>query len=78
MSSNKLAANAHHDTNGGSVLTFSNNENQLLEILNIPPEIACEIAVPLKIRNGIYSIPEISMVGRECDYCPSRNRLVIG
>ncbi len=60
MSSNKLAANAHRDTNGRSVLTFSNNEKHLLEILNMPPEIACEIAVPLEIRNGIYSIPGIS------------------
>jgi hypothetical protein len=42
------------------VLKFSKNEKQLLQILNMPPEMACEIAVPKEIRQGIYSIPGIS------------------
>src|SRR6266498_1436959 len=60
MSSNKLTANPDRDTSCANVLTFSKNEKQLLEILNMPPEIACEIAVPLEIRHGIYSIPGVS------------------
>ena len=60
MSSNKFTANPDRDASCANVLTFSNNEKQLLEILNMPPEIACEIAVPLEIRHGIYSIPGIS------------------
>ncbi len=60
MSRNQVPAKPDADFACTDVLKFSKNEKQLLQILNMPPEMACEIAVPLEIRQGIYSIPGIS------------------
>ncbi len=60
MSRNQVPAKPDADFAGTDVLKFSKNEKQLLQILDMPPEMACEIAVPKEIRQGIYSIPGIS------------------
>src|SRR6266545_7098506 len=60
MSRNQVLAKPDADFAGTDVLKFSQNEKQLLQILNMPPEMACEIAVPKEIRQDIYSIPGIS------------------
>ena len=63
MSRNQVSAKPDADFASTDVLKFSKNEKQLLQILNMPPEMACEIAVPKEIRQGIYSIPGISNLG---------------
>ncbi len=60
MSRNQVPARPDADFTCTDVLKFSNNEKQLLQILNMPPEMACEIVVPKEIRQDIYSIPGIS------------------
>ncbi len=60
MSRNQVPAKPDADFACTDLLKFSKNEKQLLQILNMPPDMACEIAVPKEIRQGIYSIPGIS------------------
>jgi hypothetical protein len=60
MNRNQVPAELDADFSSTDVLKFSKNERQLLQILNMPPEMACEIAVPKEFQQGINSIPGIS------------------